>query len=191
MSIRIFVEGNDDKKFIISILNDLKKHNEISVSDNINFNNYIEIMGSKTKLLNSNDEKYRKISRKIGFKIEKVLFIFDCDFEKDDKKCGGIKNSKKCFEKLIKQLNWDIEIDYYIFDKNLDYFLVETIKNKECYKDFDKLIKCLDIEKLKPNKKPIANLYKDLYPYPHFNFKDKKFQPIKEKLINLFKGLKW
>jgi hypothetical protein len=81
MSIRIFVEGNDDKKFIISILNDLKKHNEISVSDNINFNNYIEIMGSKTKLLNSNDEKYRKISRKIGFKIEKVLFIFDCDFE--------------------------------------------------------------------------------------------------------------
>jgi hypothetical protein len=187
----VIVEGNDDKNFLKVLLKDLKKNEQIS--DNINFDNYIEVMNGKSKLLNPNNSTYEKIRRKIeNGEIEKVLFIFDCDFEKDDRKCGGIENSEKCFEKLIKQLNWDIEeeeIDCYIFNKNLDYFLVETIKNKECYEDFDKLIECLDIEKLKPNKKPIANLYKDLYPYPHFNFKDKKFQPIKEKLINLFKGL--
>jgi hypothetical protein len=45
-------------------------------------------------------------------------------------------------------------------------------------------------DKLKPNKKPIANLYRDLYPYPQFDFKDDRFQPLKDKLIDLFKGIK-
>jgi len=46
----------------------------------------------------------------------------------------------------------------------------------------------LYVEKLKPNKKPIANLYRDLYPYPQFDFKDDRFNELKEKLKNLFKG---
>ena len=103
MSLRIFVEGNDDKKFIVSLLNDLKKDKKIDVRDSVNFN------------------------------------------------------------------------------------LVETINKKECYEHFDKLVECLDVEKVKPNKKPIANLYRDLYPYPQFDFKDDKFQPLKQKLKNLFK----
>ena len=28
----------------------------------------------------------------------------------------------------------------------------------------------------------------DLYPYPQFDFKDDRFQPLKDKLIDLFKG---
>jgi hypothetical protein len=158
MSIRIFVEGNDDNKFIVSLLNDLKRNSEIDVLDSINFNNYIDVMGSKSKLLDKSHTKYKRVSDKIGFEIKKALFIFDCDFEKDD--------------------------------KNLDYFLVETINKKECYEHFDKLVACLDVEKLKPNKKPIANLYRDLYPYPQFDFKDDRFQPLKDKLIDLFKGIK-
>ena len=63
---------------------------------------------------------------------------------------------------------------------------METIENKNCYTDFNNLIECLKIEKLKPNKKPIANLYRDLYGYPQFNFTDAKFQPLKDKLIKLF-----
>jgi len=187
MSLRIFVEGDDDKKFIIKLLNDLKQNKEIKVQDNINFNNYFEVMGGKKKLLDNNHEKYQRIASKIGFEIKKALFIFDCDFEIDDKNCNGMQESQKCYSDLIEKLNWNIENDVYIFNKNLDYFLVETINTKECYEYFDKLVNCLDVEKVKPNKKPIANLYRDLYPYPQFEFKDDRFNPIKYKLKNLFK----
>jgi len=190
MSLRIFVEGNDDKNFIVKLLNDLKRYKEIDVSDNINFNNYITVMGSKSKLLDNRHEKYQRISRKIGFEVLEALFIFDCDFEVDDKNCNGMEKSLECFGNLKKELNWTIHMDVHIFDKNLDYFLVETINKKECYEHFDKLIECLDVEKLKPNRKPIANLYRDLYPYPQFDFKDDRFQPLKDKLTDLFKGIK-
>ena len=190
MSVRIFVEGNDDKNFIMKLLTDLKKYKEIIVDENINFNNYIEVMGSKSKLLDNNHDKYKKVSNKIGFEIKKALFIFDCDFKIDDKNCNGMLESQKCYDDLVQGLNWFIQTDVHIFDKNLDYFLVETINTKECYQHFDNLITCLDVEKLKPNKKPIANLYRDLYPYPQFDFKDDRFEPLKTKLKNLFKEQK-
>ena len=185
----IIVEGKDDKNFFVSLLNDLKKNNEIIVQDTINFDDYIEVMGGKSKLLNSNHTKYQKLKMKIeNDDIEKALFVFDCDFNIDDKNCNGMEESQKCFDDLLRNLNWDIQTDVYIFDKNLDYFLVETINTKECYEHFDELVKCLNVEELKPNKKPIANLYRDLYPYPQFDFKDDRFQPLKDKLIDLFKG---
>ncbi|CAA6798648.1 MAG: Unknown protein [uncultured Sulfurovum sp.] len=190
--VMIIVEGNDDKNFLVTLLNDLKKKNEINVSDSINFNNYIEVMGSKSKLLNYEHSKYQKLSMKIGNDVQKVLFMFDCDFEEDDQNCNGIQKSEECFDVLLKNLEWDIEIDkskhLHIFDKNLDYFLLETINTKECYECFDKLVKCLEVENLKPNKKPIANLYRDLYPYPQFAFEDNRFNPLKQKLKNLFEG---
>ena len=184
----IIVEGKDDNSFIVALLNDLRKNGEIVVQDNINFDNYIEVMGGKSKLLDSKHTKYKKIQLKIdNDDIQKVLFIFDCDFEEDDNICGGMEKSLECFDNLKDKLKWNIDIDFYIFDKNLDYFLMETIKDKDCYQDFKGLVNCLDIEKLKPNKKPIANLYRDLYPYPKFDFKDDNFKDIKRKLKNLFK----
>jgi hypothetical protein len=185
----IIVEGKDDRNFLVTLLNDLKKDNEIVVQDSVNFDDYIEIMGGKRKLLNSSNTKYQKLNMKIeNDDIEKALFIFDCDFEEDDKTCNGIEKSQECFNRLKNDLKWDISIDVHIFNRNLDYFLVETINTKECYEHFDKLVNCLDVEKVKPNKKPIANLYRDLYPYPQFDFKDERFEPLKQKLKNLFKG---
>jgi len=184
----IFVEGNDDKNFIVSLLDDLKKNNKIDVNDNMNFDNLIEVMGSKSKLLDAAHNKYKKASVKIknSTKISNALFIFDSDFKADDKNCNGIEQSIHCYKKLIKDLKWDIKTDSHIFDRNLDYFLIETIKDKKCYGNFDNLVKCLEIEKLKPNKKPIANLYRDLYPYPKFDYTDNKFNELKQKLTNLF-----
>ena len=189
--VRIFVEGSDDEKFIIKLLNDLRKLEQISITDSFNFGSIINILGGKKKLLDSNHKKYQQVTQLINIdEIKKVLFIFDCDFEKDDVNCNGMQKSLDCFSQLKEELKWDIPIDIYIFDKNLDYFLVDTINQKECYEHFDKLVQCLDIEQVKPNKKPIANLYRDLYPYPQFDFKDDRFQPIKDKLIDLFKGIK-
>lgn len=183
----IFVEGNDDKKFIKSLLQDLNKSNKIVVDDNFNFDNCIEIMGSKSKLLDHENSKYQKTFMKVDAgEIKKVLFIFDCDFEEDDQNCNGMENSKKCYNNLIEKLKWNIESELHIFEKNLDYFLIETIKDKKCYENFDGLIKCLAVEEIKPNKKPIANLYRDLYPYPKFDFTDSAFDELKQKLTNLF-----
>jgi len=188
--VRVFVEGSDDEKFIIKVLQNLIKNNHLALSKRINFKSYINILGSKTKLLDASQEKYKQATKEIELgEVEKVLFIFDCDFEEDDKNCNGMKNSLACFENLKKELNWNIPIDVYIFEKNLDYFLLETINTKKCYEHFDKLVECLEVEKVKPNKKPIANLYRDLYPYPQFDFKDDRFQPLKDKLIDLFKGI--
>ena len=188
--VRVFVEGSDDEKFIIKLLQDLKKHQELSFSKKTNLKGYINILGSKNKLLDSTQSKYQQTKSEIELgEVQKALFIFDCDFEKDDSNCNGMKKSIECFDTLKEKLAWDISIDVYIFEKNLDYFLVETINKKECYEHFDKLVQCLNVEKVKPNKKPIANLYRDLYPYPQFDFKDDRFQPLKDKLIDLFKGI--
>ncbi len=146
--VRVVVEGNDDKNFIIKLLNHLKEQNEIIVQ-NKNLNNYIEVMGSKNNLLDSSNMKYRNLSKQISVgKIKRVLFIFDSDFEEDDKNCNGIKKSQECFKNLIKELNWIIPVDIYIFNRNLDYFLLETIKDKKCYEDFEKLERCLEVEKI-------------------------------------------
>jgi len=189
--VRVFVEGADDEKFIIKIIQDLIKINALLLPKKTNFKSYINIMGNKMKLLDASQSKYKQVTEEISLgEIKKVLFIFDCDFEKDDNNCNGLQASQKCFYDLKERLDWSIPIDFYIFDKNLDYFLVNTIKDKECYEHFDNLVECLEVENLRPNKKPIANLYRDLYPYPQFDFKDDRFNPIKQKLLNLFKEQK-
>jgi len=183
--VKIIVEGDGDRNLIEELLKHLAKNEQIP---KYNFQSLIIHMGGKKKLLNGNDTKYIKIltPEVRNDKIKKALFLFDCDFEEDDQKCNGMDNSKKCFEKLLEKLKWDIPVDYHIFDRNLDYFLIETIKDKECYEHFDNLIECLEVERIKPNKKPIAKLYKDLYPYPKFDFEDQRFEPLKTKLTNLF-----
>jgi len=183
--VKLIVEGDNDKKFFTKLLNHLANNGKLKKRD---FSSYIMHMGGKSKLLDADNSKYIKtLTPQVkNDKLKKALFIFDCDFEKDNRNCNGMEKSKKCFDILIKALNWDIEIDVYILNRNLDYFLIETIKDKDCYKHFKELIDCLDIEKLKPNRKPIANLYRDLYPYPQFDFNHKNFNELKQKLKNLF-----
>jgi len=169
--VKVFCEGSDDKKFLEVFI---KHHNVENIE--------IISMGGKSKLLDSNSIEYKKTTKQIGKKIKKVVFVFDCDFEKDDNNCGGCEKSKICFDELKNKLSWDCEIELFLFDRNLDYFLMETIKNKECFEYFDSLINCLGLENIKKNKKPIANLYRSLYPYPQFDFNHKMFEKLKKKL---------
>ena len=123
--VKIIVEGDDDKKLLMALLRNL------NLGDESRLSNYFETMGGKAKLLDFEQRKYEKIDIQIERnKIAKVLFIFDCDLEEDDKKCGGYEKSEQCFKKLKENLNWNIYIDYYIFNRNLDDFLVNTIKYK-------------------------------------------------------------
>lgn len=182
--VKIIVEGDNDKNFFISLLNYLVRKKELEKKD---YKSFFRVMGGKGKLLDSSHNQYKKLTPQIeAGKIKKLLFIFDCDFEEDDKNISGMNNSKKCFEKLLSKFDWNIEVESHIFDKNLDYFLMETIKNKACYKEFSDLVDCLNVNSIKKNKKPMANLYRDLYPYPEFDFENEKFSGLKSKLIKLF-----
>lgn len=181
--VKIIVEGNDDKNLLMALLGDL------NIGDKSKLPSYFETMGGKAKLLDFEQEKYKKISKQIELKLNnftKVLFIFDCDLEKDDKKCGGYEKSEECFKRLKENLNWDIYIDHYIFNRNLDYFLVNTITpetKKQCFTVFED---CLKLEEIKPNRKPISNLYRDLYPNQPYDFSHENFNPLKQKLKELF-----
>ena len=182
--VKIIVEGDDDKNFFIAFLNHLVKNKELEKRD---YKSFFRVTGGKSKLLNSNHKEYKNLTPQIeAGKIKKLLFIFDCDFEKDDKNSNGMDNSKKCFDDFLSKFNWKIEVESHIFNKNLDYFLMKTIKNKACYKEFSDLVECLKINSIKKNKKPMANLYRDLYPYPEFDFENENFDELKSKLIKLF-----
>jgi len=184
--VRIFVEGEDDKKFIITLLRFFIKNKEIDLGSNNNFDDFIEIMGNKSKLLNSSE--YKNISKQIDKKIKKVLFIFDCDFEKDNRKCNGMEKSEECFDNLLKELKWNIRIEkdehLHIFNRNLDYCIAETIGKEHCLLEIGK---CLELNTLKPNRKPLAALYAIMYPKNPYNLEHPNFNELKQKLKNLFK----
>jgi len=178
--VKIICEGGDDHSFLQLILNDLQE-NKLIPEEITSFGSYIQPMGGKSSLLDK--EKYTTINKQINKKIKKVLFIFDCDFEDDDKKCGNLENSERCIDNLITELNWKIEIDYYIFDKNLDYFIIDTLKEKDTFLSCEK---CLDLKKLNKNRKLLSSIYKELYPKPPYDFTHKNFDELKQKLTKLF-----
>jgi uncharacterized protein YutE (UPF0331/DUF86 family) len=178
--VRIFCEGSDDKTFLRLLLNDLKKSGDIIGFEN--FDSIVKIMGGKSNLLNK--DSYETINKQIGKQISKVLFIFDCDFEEDDKSCGGLEKSKKVIEDLIIELYWKIEVDYYIFNKNLDYFIIDTLDKKENFLGCEE---CFKLKELNKNRKILTCIYKSLYPKKPFDFSHENFDELKEKLKNLFK----
>jgi uncharacterized protein YutE (UPF0331/DUF86 family) len=181
--VKIICEGSDDKTFIRLLLNDLKKTSLIP--DIENFDSYIETMGGKSKLLDPT--KYTRFNKQVGTKIKSVLFIFDCDFEEDDKVCGGFENSKKAIESLISELAWNIEVDYYIFNKNLDYFIIDTLDKKENFLGCEE---CFELKTLNKNRKILTCIYKSLYPKKPFDFSHQNFKNLKQKLQKLFEGTK-
>jgi len=181
--VRIFCEGSDDKTFLRLLLNDLKKSGDIIGFDN--FDSIVKVMGGKSTLLDK--KSYSTINKQVGKQFHKVLFIFDCDFEEDDKVCGGFENSKKSIEDLIVKLDWKIEVDYYIFNKNLDYFIIDTLDKKE---NFIGCEECFELKELNKNRKILTCIYKSLYPKKPFDFSHQNFNELKQKLKNLFKDEK-
>jgi uncharacterized protein YutE (UPF0331/DUF86 family) len=178
--VRIFCEGSDDKTFLRLLLNDLKKSKEIIGFEN--FDSIIKVMGGKSNLLDK--DNYATIDKQVGKQLTQILFIFDCDFEEDDKSCGGLEKSKKAIEDLIIELDWKIEVAYYIFNKNLDYFIIDTLDKKENFLGCEE---CFELKELNKNRKILTCIYKSLYPKKPFDFSHENFDELKIKLKNLFK----
>ena len=179
--VKIICEGEDDKSFLRVLLRHLKKEKIIDTEIE-NFDPYIQDMNGKSKLLDK--ENYKTINKQVKHKkIEKVLFIFDCDFTEDDKKCGDMKKSIECIENLVKKLDWKIDTDYYIFSKNLDYFLIDTLDDK---KNFEACEECFELKKVNKNRKILTCIYNKLYPKAPYDFSHPNFKELKQKLKNLF-----
>ncbi len=176
----IFCEGVDDKEFILQLLKHLDEKGILNSKPE--YSKYIETKNGKSYLLNK--DGYSTTTKKINSKsINKVLFIFDADFKEDDKKIGGLEKSKEKIENLIKDLNWNIATDYYIFDKNLDDFIINTLGNKE---NFESCEKCFELKKVNKNRKILTCIYSKLYPKSPYDFSHANFIPLKNKLTQLF-----
>jgi hypothetical protein len=178
MEVRIFCEGEADREFLVGFLNHLKKEG-LNIDNPLSF---IEVKKTKSKLLDKNSYKFDKLK-----KIKKALFLVDCDFERDDKRCGGCENSRRCLEELIEEFaKRGIECDYFLFDNNLEAFLLSTVDNnsKICFED---LKSCLELEEKAKHQKALICIYKGLYPKSPFDFSHPNFDELKKKIFWLFK----
>lgn len=181
MKMEIFCEGESDKEFIIKLLQHIDEKGELKTRPQNEGFIGIPGSGSKPELLKV--KNYIATTDRIkNKKTKKVLFILDADFNEDGK-CNGLEKTQKCIEDLINQLNWNAEVGYFIFDKNLDDFIIKTLDNKS---DFEACEQCFELKKANKNRKILTCIYRKLYPEKPYDFSHKNFDPLKEKLIQLF-----
>ncbi len=181
--VKIICEGKTDKNKIIEFLNFL---NILSADDNF------VVMGNKSNFFKLNNGEYKTLHQLIkADKIEKILFIVDADYQKDNKEYGGYKNTKEKIKKLFFDLNIKFISDYYITcnpntnDGYLESLLLSTVNVnlKECYDEF---LKCIDFKEKNNHKYIMEQLHKITQPNKPYDFNHKNFRELKEKLVKLF-----
>jgi len=148
--------------------------------------------GAKSNFFTVESQRYKALRLKIEEEeVAKVLFVVDADYEKNDAKYGGYKNTKASLIKVMSDLNLENYADSYIVcDPEsqcgyLESFILSTIPDthKKCIENF---LNCSDF-KSKENHKSILNqIYKIAYPETPFDFSHKNFDELKQKLRKLF-----
>jgi len=185
--VALFHEGKSiDRDFFELLLSHLK----------LNFNKVSFYgMGSKSNFFKQNNKSYKKLKLEIyDNKVDKILFIIDSDYEKDNKIYGGYENSLREIKLIQKELNIENISDTFIaYDKNsntkegyLESLILSSLDNqqRECIESF--LNKCPEF-KGRDNHKSIFNMiYKNAYPKAPYNFEHRNFDELKKKLKDLF-----
>ncbi len=189
VKVAIFHEGNAKK----TVDNELLKLLLKELNLDINSINFIG-MGTKSNFFKIDNDNYKELA--IGIKseaIEKVLFVIDADYEKNDSKYGGFQNTKRELESIIKKLEIEENSDIFITcdpkrkDGYLESLILSSIpqNQKECIEDF---LSCSNFTS-KDNHKSILNqIYKTAYPQAPFDFSHQNFDILKKKLKDLFDG---
>ena len=184
--VKIVCEGKSDIKNIKNLLNFL----EISFHDE----DFLSTNG-KSFLLDKELHEYTILSRKIeeGF-IQKVLFILDVDdFENDISLCG-IENTIAKIEALQKALNVENISDYFLACDPISkkgYFeslLLSTV-DKEVIKCYEEFRECSALNSKAVDKNILTELHNLTKPEKPYDFNHENFKEIKDKLIDLFKGI--
>lgn len=181
--VKIVCEGKTDKNKIIELL----KFLDISYS----CDNFI-VMGNKSNFFKIENREYKTLLQFIkADKIDKILFIIDADYYKDNKEYGGYSNTKDKIEKLLIDLNVKSISDYYITcnpntkDGYLESLLLSTVNDnlKKCYDEF---LDCIEFKEKNQHKYIMEQLHKITQPKKPYDFNHKNFKELKEKLIKLF-----
>ena len=171
----IAYEGKSDGEFFNSLL----KAYELPAAV------YYDFKG-KDNILNITHSHYDEIESDLK-KISKILLVVDADNEIDPNPNRGYKASEKALRELIKNLEFDISIEYHIMcdekkEGNLESFLLSVLDNEQkvCIDNFKECYKYELTDKWAYN--TFYKQKKHPFDYQHQNFK-----VLKEKLINLFK----
>ncbi len=149
-------------------------------------------MGAKSHFFKSEHPNYKEIKNHIeDEEVNKLLFVVDADYERNDRKYGGYQNTKNALKNIIYELGFTEYSDIYIVcdpktkEGYLESLILSTIpdEHKNCIQDF---LSCSEF-KSKDNHKSILNqIYKIAYPKKPYDFSHKNFDELKRKLRNLF-----
>ncbi|CAA6806689.1 MAG: Unknown protein [uncultured Sulfurovum sp.] len=151
-------------------------------------------LGGKSNFFKEDYRAYKELLTEINEgAFSKILFVIDADYKENDTKYGGFDNTLKEMIHLRKKLNIYEISDLYItcnFDTKegyLESLILSSIPStqKECIETF---LDCSEF-KSKENDKAILNqIYNNAYPNAPYDFSSDKFDTLKQKLQNLFKG---
>jgi hypothetical protein len=183
----ILHEGNDkdtaDKKLIKSLLANLALD-----AESIFFDGF----GSKSNFFKSDNLKYLRLKNFVeAGQIDKILFIVDADFEKDDAKYKGYQNTQNELKKIIDELGFqDIARFYIVCDPETKTGYLESLllaslppEKRSCIERF---VECSQINPKQIHKTIINHLYTIAYPDPPYNFDHAYFDELKAELTKLF-----
>jgi len=179
----ILCEGGDDIRFINLFL----KFLEINIKNII-----IKKLDNKSNFFKLETYQDKNILESLeNSEYDKVLFVFDSDYSKDNQVTGGFDNSEKSINKIIKELKdklgFDFYTDYYIMcdpiskDGNLEHLIISTL-NEAKQICVNELLECIETHKNYGNKKIVLSSYKTIFDEPNYNFSHKNFALLKEKL---------
>ncbi|MDQ7046320.1 MAG: hypothetical protein Q9M39_01340 [Sulfurovum sp.] len=182
--VKIVCEGKSDKNKLKEILVFL----DIDCSDD----NFI-VMGNKSTIFKENDDRYKTLTTLIkAQKIEKILFIVDADYQKDNSIYGGYYNTENALDILIEKLNIKSMSSFYIScnplskDGYLESLLLSTVDEnlKVCYDEF---LDCIEFEEKNHHKYIMEQLHKITSPKKPYDLEHPYFRELIGKLSNLFK----
>jgi len=180
----ILHEGKDDKKYIKKICKELN----IEINDE----NFYE-MGDKSSFFKEDNINYNLLRN--NPRISKILFVLDADYEKNDSKYGGYDNCEKEIKKVRRNLKlFDISDHCITCNPNTKDGYFETLffscvpdNLKKCYDEF---MKCSGFKEKENYKTMMTKLHELASPNKPYDFDHPNFKDIKDKLIDLFKGIK-
>ncbi len=181
--VKIICEGKSDKNKIIELLSFL--------SIQYNDNNFI-VMGNKSNIFNTNNDKYRTLLELIKIdKIGRILFVVDADYKKDNNKYGGYENTKKELNILIKNLDIESISTFFIScdpsskDGYIESLLLSTVDTSlmKCYEEF---LDCIEFKEKNSHKYIMEQLHKVTSPEKPYDFTNDNFKILIEKLNTLF-----
>jgi len=175
------VEGKTDSDFLEDFIS--KRYPEVPREKYD-----IKIFVGKDNIFKIDHKFYDEIEEALNI-YEKLLILTDADDPKDPSPIRGYKETEKALQKLIVDLDFNIEVDYYIIcDENkkgyLESFLLSVLddEQKKCIASFKECFKYDLTDKW---------VYKTFYKqkkYP-FDFNHPNFDELKQKLKNLFEGI--